>query len=235
MTGTLSHTSSSLETLEDQTLDDNGKLQQEFSHHTIAHLIIFVVMVLASLLGVVANTLIVIMFRRCTKLRSTTNLFVEVLAYLDLTMAVVGLPITAISALKGYFIGDHLWAVITGFAMTYLGLSNINILTAIAVERYVCIVHPHRKIHNSPSVAAQWIASCLGIPLIWSIAPLCGWNYYALEGTDISASVNWVVTQPAEIAYISLLFITSFFIPATIISYSYCAILQEVSKAMGLF
>ena len=228
MTAPLCQSLTSMETPGEKSADDCDRPQQWFPNHTIAHLCVFIVMVLASVLGIVANIGVIITFRLCKKLRSTTNLLVEVLSYLDLIMAVVGLPITAISALKGRFIGDHLGVLVIGFAMTYLGLSNINVLTAIAFERFVCVVHPHRKIQLSPSVTKMGIIVCLSLPLIWSIAPLCGWNHYALEGSFISSSVNWVVTQPSDISYTTLLFVANFFIPVIIISYSYWAIFQQV-------
>ena len=226
--GALHDKTSMMETSPNKTTVDPDSWRPDSASVPATHLLIFVVLGLASLLGIIANSTVIIIFRMCKTLRSTTNLLVEVLSYLDLAMSIFGLPIASISALMGRFVWDFPGFIIYGFVMTYLGLSNINVLTAISVERYTCIVHPVRKVHLSPRVTWLAIVLCLLLPLVWSIAPLCGWNNYALEGLGFSASVNWAVTQPADVAYICLLFICSFFIPLILICYSYAAIIREV-------
>ena len=225
----LTSTDAPMETLDNQTLGDIESLESWFAQAKQPRRLMFIVIIFATIAGVIANTILIVMFRVSQTLHSTTNLLMEILSCLNLTMSILVLPITGTSLLVGRFIGDRLAVIVFGFAMIYLGLSSINILTAIAVERYTRIVYPHVKILLLPSRIKLGLLFCFTLPLLWAITPVIGWNDYALEGLHVSSSINWLAKRPSEFAYISLL-TTSFSVPLAIICYTYASMLLKVSK-----
>ena len=154
---------------------------------------------------------------------------IEVLAITDLAIACLCVPVIAMSAYHGKFIFEDWGVLCYGFVMTYLCLCNIHLLVAIAIERYISIVHPLRKLTTSSRKTYLFLTTSTTLPLLWALAPLLGWNYYRLEDHLVSVTMNWIAGSPAETAYIISMFIFCFIIPLTIIVFCYWKIIAEVS------
>ncbi len=66
--------------------------------------------------------------------------------------------------------------------------------------------------------------------LLWSVAPLLGWNEYVPEATGTYCSINWLGTKTSDKTYITLIFLLVFVIPVCAIIYCYTAVWMKVKK-----
>ncbi|NXU45846.1 OPSX protein, partial [Drymodes brunneopygia] len=115
------------------------------------------------------------------------------------------------------------------------GLASINTLTVISVTRYIKGCHPERGhcISNSSiSVALVliWVAASF-----WSAAPLLGWGSYTdrMYGT---CEIDWAKANFSTIykSYIISIFICCFFLPVTVMVFSYVSIINTVKLSHAL-
>ncbi|XP_021369164.1 opsin-3-like, partial [Mizuhopecten yessoensis] len=167
------------------------------------------------------NGLIVYIFWRQTSLNTPTNYFILALSILDCMMSLFGLPMIAISSFGESWVFGDKGCVYYGFIMTFLGLSVISILTIISVDRYIVIVKTHLKPFISRRVAVGMILGCILYALTWAVAPLFGWSKYALEGMNISCSVNWNSDQPADATFSIAMLLLCLVVPLGFICFCY--------------
>ncbi|KAJ7342291.1 hypothetical protein JRQ81_010031 [Phrynocephalus forsythii] len=134
------------------------------------------------------------------------------------------------------FIITSVWTCqVDGFLTLLFGLASINTLTVISVTRYIKGCHPDRGpcISNSSiSVALVliWIAA-----FFWSIAPVLGWGSYTdrMYGT---CEIDWAKANFSTIykSYIVSIFICCFFLPVSVMVFSYVSIINTVKSSHAL-
>ena len=87
------------------------------------------------------NSLVILAFKRNSKIRTKTNYFVVSLAVADILVALVSMPIWAAYLMSGVELKEALLKVWT-FMDILCGVASIINLTAISIERYFCISYP---------------------------------------------------------------------------------------------
>lgn len=87
------------------------------------------------------NSLVILAFKRNSKIRTVTNYFVVSLAVADILVALVSMPIWAAYLMSGVVLKEGLLKVWT-FMDILCGVASIINLTAISIERYFCITYP---------------------------------------------------------------------------------------------
>ncbi|XP_039245430.1 visual pigment-like receptor peropsin [Pipra filicauda] len=124
---------------------------------------------------------------------------------------------------------------VDGFLTLLFGLASINTLTVISVTRYIKGCHPERGhcISNSSMTVALvliWVAA-----FFWSAAPLLGWGSYTdrMYGT---CEIDWAKANFSTIykSYIISIFICCFFLPVTVMVFSYVSIINTVKLSHAL-
>ncbi|RLV98644.1 hypothetical protein DV515_00010540 [Chloebia gouldiae] len=124
---------------------------------------------------------------------------------------------------------------VDGFLTLLFGLASINTLTVISVTRYIKGCHPERGhciSNSSMSVALLliWVAA-----FFWSAAPLLGWGSYTdrMYGT---CEIDWAKANFSTIykSYIVSIFICCFFLPVTVMVFSYVSIINTVKLSHAL-
>uniref|UniRef100_W5LU18 Type-1 angiotensin II receptor n=1 Tax=Astyanax mexicanus TaxID=7994 RepID=W5LU18_ASTMX len=117
------------------------------------------------LLGVVGNSMVVVVIYRHLKLKTVANVFVLNLAISDLTFLVT-LPMWAAYTALGYEwpFGDFLCKAVAGLSFFTL-YASVFFLTALSVDRYLAIVRPVKS-RQCRTVACAWRVCAL----VWLFA-----------------------------------------------------------------
>jgi len=124
-----------------------------------AYLVIFCV-------SLFANTLVCHVVRRHRRLHSVTNVFIANLAVSDIFITVVNIPFNVARHVTaaGWTLGQATCAVANLALTTFVYVSTFT-MTAIAVDRYVVILHPLRPRMSVgvglAVVAVTWLAAVL--------------------------------------------------------------------------
>ncbi len=122
-----------------------------------------IVLSATTLLSLVGNSLVCFAFYRNRRLRTVTNFYVLSLAVIDVTMATFNIPFQAIaSGLRRWPFGYNM-CQLTGFLAQYWANVSLCILALASINRYVCVVKPHRypvfftKKTTITSILVVWI------------------------------------------------------------------------------
>lgn len=103
------------------------------------------------IVGLTGNALTIIALVRCPRVRSATAAFIISLSVADFIFCCINLPFSASRFINQKWVhGDTLCVLFPFLRYVNVGLSLLSI-TAIAINRYILIVHPslYTKVHFS--------------------------------------------------------------------------------------
>ncbi|XP_069744157.1 uncharacterized protein [Narcine bancroftii] len=135
----------------------------------------------------------------------------------------------------GFLITSVWTCQVDGFLTLLFGLVSINTLTVISIIRYIKGCHPYRahyigKWSIITSLALIWAAA-----IFWSGVPLLGWASYTdqLYGT---CEIDWAraIFSTVHKSYIISVFVCCFFLPVSLMVFSYIAIIRAVKSKRAL-
>ncbi|XP_050524855.1 rhodopsin-like [Daktulosphaira vitifoliae] len=187
-----------------------------------------VVLGVIGIVGFVFNACVIFIMIKDPQLRTPQNLILFNLAVSDFAVSLVGNPVTLAAAItKGWIFGQTI-CVMYGFFMGLFGISSITTLSVLAYDRYLMIRYPFstRRLTNESAIYA--IASIWVYAFIVTGPPLFGWSHYVNESADISCSVDWESGE--YVSYVVFIFLFGFFIPVSIIFYSYINLFITVKR-----
>ena len=161
-------------------------------------------------LTIIGNGLIIFAIRKFPSLDTITNSFIENLAYTDLAMALIQMPLWFTALAYGDWILGTWACSFFGYAKFVLINASLNTLLLIAMNRYLKIVKMklYRKIFKSKRMVIVLKLLSWLIPIVIYSPPLYGWGnmiYYpksALCSLEMSTkSISYIVfivlSQPA--------------------------------------
>ncbi|VDK21316.1 unnamed protein product [Taenia asiatica] len=184
--------------------------------------IIYGVIIILSLFG---NTIVILVILRCKSMQSITNLFITNLAVSDLLMSLVAAPFTPIAAFSDTWVLPQFLCKLLSFTMGVSVYVSTLTSTAIAVDRYLVIVHPFfSKMRN-------WMCGTI-IATIWAIATLICLPLAIHQTTTVDPVLNVTICTeswpPGESRQVKLLiifsilsFVFQFVAPSVVISFCY--------------
>lgn len=148
---------------------------------------------LVFLLGVTGNALVVFIVVRRRAMHTVFNVFLANLSVADVLICFLAVPFTPFSVLHNWVLGDVLCHVVPMTLGVTVHVSTMT-STAIAVNRYVIVVHPYRQKMTPASsvilVASIWVLSVLvSLPLA---------VYQAVEWDERDGSVACLEAWPSE-------------------------------------
>ena len=182
--------------------------------------------------GLVENSFSLYVFARTKKLHNTNNLFIVGLVISDWSQSVFGIPLVVVSSVaRGWLFGSQL-CVYYGFVTTFLGITQITTLTAIALEKYFVIVGQNQRAMMNKKHAVYVITVCFLHGFIWALFPILGWSSYQLEGVNVSCSIRWESKESNDTSYCLSLYVFGWIIPLATIIFAYCSICRLVSTCI---
>ncbi|XP_052237946.1 visual pigment-like receptor peropsin [Dreissena polymorpha] len=176
--------------------------------------------VLVLIFGLSQNLLTLYVFYSDRRLHSMHNYFIVGLSLADIGMCVFGNWMIIASSFSQHWVFGRIGCVFYGFATTWFGISQISILAAIAIDRYVIIVKP-RGIVMTKQKAFILVICCFGHGFVWALLPAIGWNSYSLEGIGLRCAINWRSHVTSDITYSMAILICGWICPLSLILFSY--------------
>lgn len=179
------------------------------------------------------NLLLLCLISFTKKLHNTTDFLIGNLAAADLIMCIFCVPLTAVYAFesRGWLFGMFMCYFVTLMQGTTVSVSVLS-LTAIAVDRYIVIVHPIRQRVRCKSciyiVAAIWLLS-----LVVSLPTYLHTHYLDLNsiGHDmIICEEIWLHRKTERQLYSCMILLLSYMLPLSAVLFSYCAISYHLQK-----
>ena len=181
---------------------------------------ILVIICTASILG---NITLFFIITRKRSLRTISNGFLLNLAFADLLVSLLNMPITVVTIVKQRWIFGDRACKLLGFTTMLSFVSSVMWLAMIAINRYYYVVQ--WKIYPSyftPKRSVLFAGTVWLISLLLSIPPLLGWAEYRYIPGKSYCFVSW----PSDVYYMYFMVIIFFFGPLSIMSLSYYNILK---------
>ncbi|XP_035276108.1 probable G-protein coupled receptor 63 [Anguilla anguilla] len=185
-------------------------------------LIAIIVILLVSLLG---NAVVCLMVYQRSAMRSAINILLASLAFGDMMLAVLNMPFALVTVMTTHWIfGDAFCRVSAMFFWLFV-IEGVAILLIISIDRFLIIVQKQDKLSPYRAkvlIGVSWVLSlCFSFPLavgqprlqIPSRAPQCVFGHS---------------TEPGYRAYVVLTALVVFFVPFTVMLYTFMGILGTV-------
>ena len=186
------------------------------------------ILVIICVVSIFGNITLFVIFTRRKILRTIANGFLLNLAFADLLVSVLNMPITVVTIVKQRWIFGEFACVLLGFTTMLSFVSSVMSLAMIAINRYYYVVQwktypsiftPRRSVLFAGIV---WLLS-----LLLSIPPLFGWAEYRYITGKSYCFVFW----PSDVYYMYFMLTICFFGPLTVMSLSYFNILRFTREA----
>ena len=182
------------------------------------------------LLAIVGNFLVIaVVYRRRELRRTETHIFIINLSLTDISVALLCMPFSIITAVTQKWIFNSALCQLNGFLNVFFLLTSILTLTAISIHKYVGVVQPtKRKIFTRKRTvfAVLWVWFQA---LLTALTPILGWNRYEHIPGRTQCSVK--VPRDNKIGELTnclFIIVCGFVIPLGIMSFSYLKIFQTV-------
>ena len=172
-------------------------------------------------------TLFVILTRRKI-LRTIANGFLLNLAFADLLVSVLNMPITVVTIVEQRWIFGDRACKFLGFTTMLSFVSSVMSLAMIAVNRYFYVVQ--WKSHSfifTPRRSMLFVGIVWLICVLLSIPPLFGWAEYRYIPGKSYCFVSW----SSDVYYMYFMLTTCFFGPLSVVFASYFKILKFTREA----
>ena len=192
---------------------------------TVVEASILAIICVVSVLG---NITLFFVFTRRKNLRTIANGFLLNLAFADLLVSVLNMPITVVTIVEQRWIFGETTCYFFGFTTMLSFVSSVMSLAMIAINRYYCVVQwktyraiftPKRSVLFGTIV---WLISSL-----ISVPPLFGWAEYRYIPGKSYCFVFW----PSDVYYMYFMLAICFFGPLTAMSLSYFYIFKFTREA----
>jgi r-opsin len=193
------------------------------------HSILGFVIALFSIIALMGNLCVIYIFVKTKTLRTPSNLFVINLAFSDFMIMFTMGPPMVINCYHETWIFGPLMCQLYGMAGSLFGCSSIWTMTMIAFDRYNVIVKglsakPLTHGRATLKILFVWVFS-----LLWTIAPMFGWNRYVPEGNMTACGTDYLTKDWFSRSYILAYAFWCYAAPLLMIIYSYYFILKAVS------
>ncbi|XP_065144372.2 opsin 6, group member b [Paramisgurnus dabryanus] len=221
-------------------MDSSNVLLSNITVHQVSHegeTAIGVYLVILGFLSSIGNGVVILLLTKERNSLEPQDFLTLNLVVSDGSIAIFGysrgiLEIFDVFKDEGYLIKTFWTCKVDGFLILLFGLVSINTLTAISVVRYIKGCQPHHahlvNKHNIGAViVAAWLCS-----LFWAASPLLGWGSYR-AGRYGTCEIDWtraVYSVPVKL-YVICIFFFNFFVPVSIIVFSYVSIIRNVNSS----
>lgn len=180
-------------------------------------------------ISVSGNGMVVYIFLSTKSLRTPSNMFVINLAISDFFMMFCMSPPMVINCYYETWVLGPLFCQIYAMLGSLFGCGSIWTMTMIAFDRYNVIV---KGLSGKPLTINGALLRILGIwlfSLIWTIAPIFGWNRYVPEGNMTACGTDYFSRDIVSVSYLVLYSLWVYFIPLFLIIWSYYYIISAVA------
>ncbi|XP_022697652.1 visual pigment-like receptor peropsin isoform X2 [Varroa jacobsoni] len=193
------------------------------------HTAIGVFLSASSLIGILANVIVLIAFWRLITTRlSPASIVLINLTLSDLGILLMGFPFNATSHFAGRWLYGALGCQIYGFCCFLFGTAHIGTLSLLAYEQYRTISRMRPDAAPSQSYLDRLQRTYIFYAVliwtfasIWATPPLYGWSRYSLTPFGTACTIDWRRNTYEYKTYIIAYFIGGYILPFSLIIYSF--------------
>ncbi|XP_007255613.2 high-affinity lysophosphatidic acid receptor [Astyanax mexicanus] len=186
------------------------------------------IMIFMITIGFLGNSIVCLIVYQKPAMRSAINLLLATLAFSDIMLSLLCMPFTAVTlAATDWSFGP---AFCRASVMLYwlFVLEGVSILLIISVDRFLIIVQRQDKLtpHRAKIlIAASWALSfCVSLPSV------VGWRTAGMAERAAPQCILGYSDSLADRGYTVLLAVSVFFVPFSVMLYSYLCILNTVRR-----
>uniref|UniRef100_A0AC35TXU1 G_PROTEIN_RECEP_F1_2 domain-containing protein n=1 Tax=Rhabditophanes sp. KR3021 TaxID=114890 RepID=A0AC35TXU1_9BILA len=180
---------------------------------------------------IVANSLVFIVLYKNPRLQTVPNLLVGNLAFSDLCLSLIVLPLSSVYAIAGKWIFPEMLCVIFVSADILCCTASIWNLSIVGLDRYWAITSPVEYMQKRNKTTAFYMIVCVWIfSAVISLAPLLGWKQMASHGNfrvENGSTICDFLDLPSYTIYSAT---GSFFIPTLVMFFVYFKIYRAFAK-----
>lgn len=184
------------------------------STQNIGTVFLLIVMIIEVIVGLPGIILACWIFCFRMKFWKPHTLFLFNLVLADFLL-LISVPFRIDSDLRGnYWVFGQIWCRINLFVLTVSRSASISFMTAVALDRYFKVVHPHHCVSRMTLTQAGWLAGLTWTVLIGLRIPLLTTNLLYQNGNvSLCRSFNSyeVIPLPLKVHYVA--FTVEFFLP----------------------
>uniref|UniRef100_A0A1B0D995 G-protein coupled receptors family 1 profile domain-containing protein n=3 Tax=Phlebotomus TaxID=13203 RepID=A0A1B0D995_PHLPP len=181
------------------------------------------------LVSCMGNGCVIYIFTTTKALRTPSNLLVVNLAFSDFLMMFTMAPPMVINCYHETWTYGPLMCEIYAMLGSLFGCGSIWTMTMIAFDRYNVIVKGLSAKPMTNNGALLRIMAIWAFALIWTLAPMFGWNRYVPEGNMTACGTDYLTKDWKSRSYILVYSVFVYYTPLLLIIYSYFFIVQAVS------
>ncbi|XP_068743075.1 melatonin receptor type 1B-like [Montipora capricornis] len=202
-----------------------------FWHKMAQNIISFIeaaILVIICAVSIIGNTAFFVIFLRSKTMRTISNGYLLNLAFADLLVSVLNMPVTVVTIIQQRWIFGESACKFLGFTTMVSFVSSVMSLAMIAINRYYYVVHwkTYRSIFT-PRKSVLFGGIVWLISLLLSLPPLLGWADYRYIPGQSYCFVFW----PSSVYYLYFMFTICFLGPPFVMSLSYYRILRFTREA----
>ncbi|XP_026165427.1 hydroxycarboxylic acid receptor 2 [Mastacembelus armatus] len=179
-----------------------------------------IVMIIEMIVGLPGNMIALWIFCFRMKLWKPHTLFLFNLVLADFLL-IVSVPFRIHNHLRGeYWIFGQTWCQINLFMLAVNRSASIAFMTAVALDRYFKVVHPHHSISRMTLIQAGWLSGLLWAVVIALRIPLLTTNHLYLNSShSLCRSFGMYKEETVGIKVHYVAFTVEFFLPWLVLLY----------------
>lgn len=194
------------------------------------HSLIGIMMTLLGIISVAGNGMVLYVMMSTKSLRTPTNMLICNLAFSDFAMMVFNAPTMAINCFYETWILGPFMCEFYGMYGSLVGNVSIMSLMFISRDRYNAIVKGVSASPLTHKKAALQIIFIWVYGLVWTLLPFFGWSRYVPEGNMTSCTIDYFTKDWKHASYTLVYGTCVYFMPLSVIIYSYSKIVMAVNK-----
>ncbi|GCB74494.1 high-affinity lysophosphatidic acid receptor [Scyliorhinus torazame] len=193
----------------------------------IIRILLAIVMMSMIAVGFLGNAIVCLIVYQKPAMRSAINLLLATLAFSDIMLSLMCMPFTTVTIITVEWIFGSYFCQISAMLYWFFVLEGVAILLIISVDRYLIIVQRQDKLNPHRAkimIVISWAVSfCISFPSV------IGWTVVEVP-TRAPQCVLGYTEAGAHRIYAVLLLVTIFFVPFSVMLYSYLCILNTVRR-----
>nr|ABY66138.1 allatostatin receptor [Bombus ignitus] len=204
-------------------------LEYNFDRHQVERIVVVVVPIffgMIGILGLIGNSLVVIVVAANPGMRSTTNILIINLAVADLLFVIFCIPFTATDFVLPYWPFGNFWCKMVQYLIIVTAYASVYTLVLMSLDRYLAVVHPISSM-SWRTVNHAIVAICIAWAMIFAISTPA----FIVHGEDMDdlSSENLtacrILPQYSWPLFQLSFFLMSYLLPLTLICFFYICML----------
>ncbi|OAD62574.1 Allatostatin-A receptor [Eufriesea mexicana] len=226
MTKNFTNVSSQMQNKTQRLVED---VDYSFDRQQVENIVAIVVPIffgMIGILGLVGNSLVVIVVAANPGMRSTTNILIINLAVADLLFVIFCIPFTATDFVLPYWPFGNIWCKMVQYLIIVTAYASVYTLVLMSLDRYLAVVHPISSMSWRTENHAI-IAICIAWAMIFALSTPAFFVHG--EDTNDSSSSNLtacrILPEYSWPSFQMTFFLMSYLLPLMLICYFYVCML----------